>query len=129
MSWTSCFNRLAHRLRRLGVGPDYPVAICMERSLELLVAILGVLKAGPAYVPLDPDYPARRIAYMVNDAAPQVILCQDSLVDRLPEHAAQVICLNAEDPTDALPDSLPEVSAYPPEPRLCDLHVRLDRPA
>ena len=106
-------NRLAHRLRRLGVGPDYPVAICMERSLELVVAILGVLKAGGAYVPLDPDYPAQRIAYMVNDAAPQVILCQDSLVDRLPEHAAQVVCLNAEDPIDALPDSLPEVSVDP----------------
>ena len=85
----------------------------MERSLELVVAILGVLKAGGAYVPLDPDYPAQRIAYMVSDAAPQVILCQDSLVDRLPEHAAQVVCLDAEDPVDALPDSLPEVSVDP----------------
>jgi amino acid adenylation domain-containing protein len=106
-------NRLAHRLRQLGVGPDYPVAICMERSLELVVAILGVLKAGGAYVPLDPDYPAQRIAYMVSDAAPPVILCQDSLVERLPEHTAQVVCLNAEDPIDALPDSLPEVSVDP----------------
>jgi len=107
-------NRLAHRLRRLGVGPDYPVAICMERSLELVVAILGVLKAGGAYVPLDPDYPAQRIAYMVSDAAPQVILCQDALVDRLPEHDAQVVCLNGEDPNEALlPDSLPEVTVDP----------------
>src|SRR5262249_30178447 len=106
-------NRLAHRLQRLGVGPDCPVAICMERSLELVVAILGVLKAGGAYVPLDPDYPAQRIAYMVSDAAPQVILCQDSLADRLPEHPAQVVYLNAEDPIAALPDSLPDFSVDP----------------
>jgi amino acid adenylation domain-containing protein len=106
-------NRLAHRLRRLGVGPDCRVAICMERSLELVVAILGVLKAGGAYVPLDPDYPAQRLAYMMSDAAPQVVLCQRTLLDRLPGHGAQVVCLDAVGPSDALPDSLPEVSLDP----------------
>lgn len=106
-------NRLAHRLRGLGVGPDCRVAICMERSLELVVAILGILKAGGAYVPLDPDYPSQRLTYMVSDAAPQVILCQRSLVDRLPRDGAEVVCLDALGVADVFPDSLPEVSLNP----------------
>ncbi len=67
-------NRLAHHLRRSGVGPDARVAICLERSVEMVVALLGVLKAGGAYVPLDPAYPLERLAYMLEDSAPAVIL-------------------------------------------------------
>jgi amino acid adenylation domain-containing protein/FkbM family methyltransferase len=67
-------NRLARRLRRLGVAPEARVAICLERSTELVVAILATLKAGGVYVPLDPDYPAERLAYMVTDARPLVVL-------------------------------------------------------
>jgi amino acid adenylation domain-containing protein len=72
-------DRLAHHLRRLGVGPDVPVAIYLERRLELVSALLGVLKAGGAYVPLDPSYPAERLAFMLTDANVRVLLTQDSL--------------------------------------------------
>ena len=61
-------NRLARHLRRRGVGPDMPVAVCVERSLDLIVALLGVLKAGGAYVPLDPAYPRERLAFLLEDA-------------------------------------------------------------
>ncbi|HEY6321688.1 MAG TPA: amino acid adenylation domain-containing protein, partial [Thermoanaerobaculia bacterium] len=63
-----CANRLARHLRRLGVGPEVPVALCLERSLELVVGILGILKAGGAYVPLDPSYPRDRLRSVVADA-------------------------------------------------------------
>ncbi|HZI17116.1 MAG TPA: condensation domain-containing protein, partial [Pyrinomonadaceae bacterium] len=67
-------DRLARRLRRLGVGPDVLVGVMMERSAEMVVALLGVLKAGGAYVPLDPSYPAERLAFMLADAAAPVLL-------------------------------------------------------
>jgi amino acid adenylation domain-containing protein len=72
-------NRLAHRLRALGVGPDARVALCVERSLEMVVGVLGALKAGGAYVPLDPAYPAERLRYMLADSAPRVVLTQAAL--------------------------------------------------
>ena len=74
-------NQLAHHLRGLGVGPDARVAICVDRSLEMVVGLLGIMKAGAAYVPLDPAYPAERLSYMVNDSAPAVVLTQTALVD------------------------------------------------
>ena len=67
-------NRLAHYLRRLGVKPDTRVALCVERSLEMMVGLLAVLKAGDAYVPLDPLYPSERLAYMLEDSSPVVVL-------------------------------------------------------
>ena len=67
-------NRLAHHLRGMGVGPDVLVAVCVERSLTLVAGLLGVLKAGAVYVPLDPAYPAERLAYMLADAKPAVVL-------------------------------------------------------
>jgi amino acid adenylation domain-containing protein len=67
-------NRLAHHLITLGVGPESLVAICLERSAEMVVALLATLKAGGAYVPLDPDYPAERLAYTLEDSAPAVLL-------------------------------------------------------
>ncbi|WP_428991063.1 amino acid adenylation domain-containing protein [Methylocapsa aurea] len=78
-------NRLAHHLRTLGVGPDVIVGLCVERSFEMIVALLGVLKAGGAYLPIDPDYPRDRIAYMIADAAPALVLTQEHLRERLPE--------------------------------------------
>ncbi len=86
---------LAHRLRALGVGPDVAVGVCMERSLELVVALLGVLKAGGAYVPLDPDYPAERLTFMLHDSAAPVLLTQSALAERLPVHDTPVLCLDA----------------------------------
>src|SRR5262249_55910486 len=65
-------NRLAHHLIGLGVKPDERVAICVERSPEMVIGLLGILKAGAAYVPLDPAYPAERLAYMLADSAPKV---------------------------------------------------------
>jgi amino acid adenylation domain-containing protein len=72
-------NRLAHHLRSLGVGPDARVAVCVERSAEMVVALLGVMKAGGAYVPLDPPYPAERLRYVLQDSAPAAVLTQRSL--------------------------------------------------
>jgi len=76
-------NRLAHHLRELGVGPDARVGICVERGPELMVAVLGVLKAGGAYLPLDPGYPRERLLDMVRDSAPVVMLTHGSLAERL----------------------------------------------
>ncbi|AIY42364.1 Peptide synthetase [Collimonas arenae] len=72
-------NQLAHYLRELGVQPDDRVAICVERSLAMVVGLLAVLKAGAAYVPLDPAYPADRLAHMLADSAPRVVLTQDGI--------------------------------------------------
>ncbi|TCP59201.1 amino acid adenylation domain-containing protein [Tumebacillus sp. BK434] len=86
-------DRLAHNLRRLGVGPDVLVGICAERSVEMVAGLLGILKAGGAYVPLDPAYPADRLRYMLEDAAVPVLLTQAHLADRLPDCGAEVVCL------------------------------------
>jgi len=89
-------NQLARYLRALGVGPEVPVGICVERSIEMVVALLGVLKAGGAYVPLDPAYPKVRVALMVEDSQAPVLLTQSDLLERLPEQAAHVLCLDTE---------------------------------
>ncbi|MEG4345419.1 amino acid adenylation domain-containing protein [Microcoleus sp. A003_D6] len=89
-------NQLAHYLQQLGVGPDVLVAICMERSLEIAIAVLGVLKAGAAYVPLDPAYPQERLTFMLADTQAPVILTQSHLVSGLPAHQARAVCLDAD---------------------------------
>ena len=91
-------NQLAHCLRERGVGPDVIVGICVERSLEMLVGIFGVLKAGGAYLPLDPTYPAGRLTYMIEDARPILILTQEALRQRLPE-AIETLCLDKDWPS------------------------------
>jgi amino acid adenylation domain-containing protein len=88
-------NQLAHHLRALGVGPEVLVAICVERSLEAVIGLLGILKAGGAFVPLDPAYPKARLAFMLKDAQVPVLLTQERLVAGLPEHDAKVICLDS----------------------------------
>jgi amino acid adenylation domain-containing protein len=89
-------NQLAHYLRALGVGPDMFVAVCMERSLDMVVALLGVLKAGGAYVPLDISYPPVRLAFMLEDTQSRVLVTQQSQLARLPAHIAQVVCLDTD---------------------------------
>ncbi len=89
-------NQLAHHLRSLGVKPDTLVAICAERSLEMVVGLLGILKAGGAYVPLDPDYPRDRLGYMLQDTAAPVLVTQENLKDKLPQHTARTVCLDAD---------------------------------
>lgn len=76
-------NGLAVRLQKDGVGPDVCVGICMERSLEMIIAVMGVLKAGGAYVPLDPSYPQERLSYILDDTAISVVLTQSSLLSLL----------------------------------------------
>jgi amino acid adenylation domain-containing protein/non-ribosomal peptide synthase protein (TIGR01720 family)/FkbM family methyltransferase len=76
-------NQMAHYLRERGVGPEVFVGIMIERSMEMVVALLGVLKAGGAYVPLDPDYPRERLRFMLVDAEPAVLLTQQHLVESL----------------------------------------------
>jgi amino acid adenylation domain-containing protein len=89
-------NQLAQHLRALGVGPEVKVALYVERSTEMLVGILGILKAGAAYLPLDPHYPPQRISFMLANVAVEILLTQQRLLKRLPPHAAKVICLDAD---------------------------------
>ena len=84
-------NRLANKLRLLGVCPDVLVGLCVERSLELMVGILAILKAGGAYVPLDPAYPKDRLAFMVDDSAVSVLLTQDTVGLDFPSSGAAVL--------------------------------------
>ena len=89
-------NQLAHYLRSVGVAPEGRVGICLDRSLEMVVGLLGILKAGAAYVPLDPNYPRERLEYIFNDSAPRVILTQERLRSILPDTTAQVIALDSQ---------------------------------
>lgn len=91
-------NRLARHLRALGAGPDQRVAVCAERSPEMVVALLAILKAGAAYVPLDPTYPPDRLAYMLEDSVPSVVLTQARLQGLLGEGARTVLVLDAPSP-------------------------------
>ncbi len=100
-------NQLAHHLKQLGVRSGTFVAMCMERSLEMIVAMLGILKAGGVYVPLDPAYPQERLAWMLEDTNAPVLLAQSHLVDRLPAHQAQVLCLDANWGADAQLNEVP----------------------
>jgi amino acid adenylation domain-containing protein/non-ribosomal peptide synthase protein (TIGR01720 family) len=88
-------NQLAHYLRSLGVQPGVQVGICVERSLEMVIGLLGILKAGGAYVPLDPSYPQERLTFMLEDSQTAILLSQQHLVESLPIHKAQVICLDS----------------------------------
>ena len=86
-------NRLAHYLQRRGVGPEQVVGLLLERSLEMVVAILGVLKAGGAYLPLDPAYPQERLSYMLADSGAGLLLTERELVAKVGEVKAAIVCL------------------------------------
>jgi len=87
-------NQLAHYLQKLGVAPETLVGICVNRSLEMVIAILGILKAGGAYVPLDPTYPKERLEIISADCKLSLILTQQSLLEKLPANNAHLICLD-----------------------------------
>jgi amino acid adenylation domain-containing protein len=89
-------NQVAHELQARGVGPNILIGLCMERSLDLVVALLGIAKAGGAYVPLDPSYPAERLQFMVEDTRVPVLLTQQRLADRLPQGGAQIVRIDAD---------------------------------
>ncbi|MBV9109590.1 MAG: amino acid adenylation domain-containing protein, partial [Gemmatimonadetes bacterium] len=105
-------NRLANRLVRLGVAPDVRVAVAMERSVEMVAAVLAVLKAGGCYVAVDPAYPADRIAYMLADSGAAVVLSTSSSAPRLPATAATVVRVDAEELASE-PDTPPAVHLHP----------------
>jgi len=89
-------NQVAHYLKKRGVAEEVLVGICLERSLEMVVGLLGILKAGGAYLPLDPNYPAERLAFMLTDAQAPVLLTQEKLLDKIPGHQAETICIDQE---------------------------------
>ena len=89
-------NQLAHYLQAMGVGAEVLVGICVERSIEMVVGLLSILKAGGAYVPLDPAYPQERLSFMLSDAQVSVLLTQQHLLTRLPEHGAQIVCVDTD---------------------------------
>jgi amino acid adenylation domain-containing protein len=89
-------ERLARRLRSLGVGPDVRVAACLERSSHLVVGLLAILKAGGAYVPLDPTYPRERLEFMLRDSGARLLLTQEHLRPELPASDLQVVCADVE---------------------------------
>ncbi|MDB9391494.1 non-ribosomal peptide synthetase [Microcystis aeruginosa] len=89
-------NQLAHYLQKLGVGPDVLVGICVERSLEMIVGILGILKAGGGYLPIDPEYPTERLLYILQDAQVRVLLTQKHLIAGLPKHQSELFCLDTD---------------------------------
>jgi amino acid adenylation domain-containing protein len=92
----SSANQLAHFLRRRGVGPEVRVAVCIERSLEMLVAVMGVLKAGGAFVPIDPAYPAERVSFLLADSRAPILLTEEPMLASLPASDAMRICLDSD---------------------------------
>ena len=112
-------GQLARYLGSLGARPDAIVAVCMERSAEMVVGLLGVLKAGAAYVPLDPSYPRQRLQFMLQDTEAPILLTQQRLLDVFPEHEAKIVCVDSEwetiaraEPVGPLPEPDPENLAY-----------------
>ena len=89
-------NRLAHYLQQQGVKLDTVVGICMECSLEMVIALIAILKAGGAYMPLDPTYPKERLAFTLADSEVSVLLANTHLVNDLPAHSAQLVCIDTD---------------------------------
>ncbi|HET9985575.1 MAG TPA: amino acid adenylation domain-containing protein, partial [Longimicrobiales bacterium] len=110
-------NRLAHHLLALGVGRGEPVGLAVERSVELVVALLGVMKAGAAYVPLDPSYPAERLGFMLADSGARVLVTQEALRGVVPAHAGVTVSLDGDRAAiDARPAAPPPARATPADP-------------
>src|SRR4029079_11453921 len=108
-------NQLARILLRHGARPDSLVAICMDRSLEMIVSMLATLKAGAAYLPIDPSYPPERIRMTLEDANPLVILTQDSLAATLPEVSVPIISIDASQDLIATQEATKPASAVQSE--------------
>jgi amino acid adenylation domain-containing protein len=89
-------NQLGNYLQKIGVGPEVLVGLCLKRSVEMVVAALGVLKVGGAYLPLDPEYPLERVSFVLEDAGIGVVLTEERLAERLPVFLGQTVCLDAE---------------------------------
>lgn len=105
-------NQLAHYLQSLGAGPDIPIGLCVQRSLKMAVAVLAILKAGSAYVPLDPSYPAERLRFMVEDVQAPILLTETALTDSLPQQGKMI----------ALDQDWPLIGQQPDTNPDCDIH-------
>lgn len=103
-------NQIAHLVRARGISTDSLVGICLERSMDMVAAVLGVMKAGGAYVPLDPAYPADRLAAIVADSKAGLILTSEGLRAALPPSSAEVVCLDRHHAQDHADDQLPAVA-------------------
>jgi amino acid adenylation domain-containing protein len=108
-------NQIGRYLRKLGVGPETRIGICVERSLEAVAGLVGILKSGAAFVPLDPDYPAERLRYMIDDAGIQVLMSHTNLTERFPNFCGRIISLDADWPVIANEDFAPLPSLSTPE--------------
>jgi amino acid adenylation domain-containing protein len=107
-------TRLADFLMALGVGPNVPVGVCLDRTPNMVVALLGILRAGGAYVPLDPAFPATRLAFMLEDSGTQVVLTTTVYTDLIPASVPHIVCLDRDGTRiDATPAMGP---AHPPDP-------------
>jgi non-ribosomal peptide synthetase component F len=107
-------NQLARYVQALGIRHEQPVGLCMDRSLDLVVGLLAILKAGAVYVPLDPTYPTERLAFLLADARLPVVLTHARLAPRLTGEGRQVVCLDTDWPRIAQQDSQPPAVAVDP---------------
>ncbi|WP_342653063.1 non-ribosomal peptide synthase/polyketide synthase [Pseudomonas sp. F3-2] len=107
-----CANQLAHALRARGIGTEVRVAIAMERGVDLWLAFFAVLKAGGAYIPLDPDYPTERLRYMLEDGGVKLLISHDAALDRVPVGDVPLLNLDQLD-VSAEPHTAPEVVIHP----------------
>jgi amino acid adenylation domain-containing protein len=107
-------NQLAHHLRSLGVHPGTPVGLCVERSSDMVVATLAILKSGGAYVPLDPSYPHERLSFMLEDTAVPVLIAHSHLAQKLPAHQARVVLVDSLAQTlSGLPEQKLDLQLHP----------------
>ncbi|HEY0607350.1 MAG TPA: amino acid adenylation domain-containing protein, partial [Herpetosiphonaceae bacterium] len=106
-------NQLAHYLLAQGVRPEMPVALCVQRSPEMIVGMLAILKAGGCYVPLDPAYPAERLQFMLADSRASLLLTQTALMSQLPKHPTHIVCLDDWDTLADYPATNPAQAALP----------------
>ncbi|MBG1264949.1 amino acid adenylation domain-containing protein [Nostoc sp. WHI] len=89
-------NQVAHYLKKLEVKPEVLVGVCVERSLNMVIALLGILKAGGAYVPLDPSYPKERLGFVIEDTQLPILLTQQHLLESIPQHQAYTVCIDSD---------------------------------
>jgi amino acid adenylation domain-containing protein len=107
-------NRLAHYLRGLGIDSGMTIGLCLPRSIDMVVGMLGILKAGAAYLPLDQSFPLERLSFMLDDASPAAIVTLSALESRLPTWWGQVVCLDEDIPAiDACPPENPTIEVTP----------------
>ena len=116
-------NRLAHYLQSIGVRPNVLVGICVERSLDMVVDLLGILKAGGAYAPLDPSHPGERLIFMLNDADVAVLVTQQYIATRLTTPGIKVVCVDSDAGVLAQESAADPISAVTAADRAYDIYT------